>query len=242
MNSRTHRRAAGFTLTELLVVILIIAVLAALLFSLVRSSREKAKAAVCAQNLKQIGIGLLSHITESNGRFPDGSADVSWLWDPVEMKFLGLCWYDAAAKNLGRENYSLRFNDPAAEPLPELFACPSGHGRAYHPQWPYTGDYAANVRLGNPNGINPVLTISAVKNPASTPYVQDTVKQNNFGEWIFRSGASKQANAAFSDRHGGKGNILWVDGHVSSLTYSEYMAFANKPSHQGVSNFIRGNW
>mgnify|MGYP002624251873 FL=1 len=132
--------------------------------------------------------------------------------------------------------------DPNPQPLPSLFGCPSGHGEAHHPNWPYTGDYAANVRLGDPDSPDPVLTLAAVKNPSSTPYVQDTVKQNNFGEWIFRQGASKEANAAFADRHGGLGNVLWVDGHVSSLRYAEYMDFANKPHHQGTYNFITGNW
>jgi prepilin-type processing-associated H-X9-DG protein len=153
---------------------------------------------------------------------------------------LGISWYDAAAKNLGRENYSNRFNDPAADPLPDLFGCPAGHGKPYHPAWPYTGDYAGNLYLGQTN--HQVMMLSAVKNPTSTPYVQDTVKQNNFGAGIYAAGFSKTADFAFAARHGGKGNILWVDGHVSSLTYAEYMKFANEPKHRGAYNFVRGNW
>ena len=240
MNAKSRRHSSGFTLTEVLIVILIIAVLAAIMFPLVRGMREKAQAAVCAQNLKQIGIGLHSYIAENSGRFPDGSADVSWKAGITTSR----CWYDAAAENMGREYVPYHKGDP----LPEAFGCPAGYGKAYEPAWPYTGDYAGNFYLGHPN--HKVTTLSAVKNPSSTPYVQDTVCQNNFGTGIFVKGASKKAwmdkskrsEPAFADRHAGIGNILWVDGHVSSMRYSEYMDFATDPSRGGVYKFVRGDW
>jgi prepilin-type processing-associated H-X9-DG protein len=224
---------------EILVVMVIILILVAILIPLVRGLRDRAKGAQCVGNLRQIGVGLHGYISESNGRFPNGKAHVSWLADDSNNS-LGLSWYDAAAKNLGRESYSKKFNDPNADPLPDIFGCPSGNGKPYHPAWPYTGDYAGNLYLGQDN--HKVLTMSAVKNPSSTPYVQDTMKQNNFGVGIYGSGFSRTADFAFADRHGGKGNILWVDGHVSSWTYSEYMKFANDPKRGGAYNFVRGNW
>lgn len=230
MNTESRLRSAGFSLTELLVVIAIIIVLAALAIPVLKGIRERAQAAVCTQNLRQIGAGLHAYIGENSGLFPDGSADVSW------KSRTGRCWYDAAAENMGREYVPYHKGDP----LPKTFGCPSGHGKAYEPKWPYTGDYAANFRLGR-EGDN-VLTLGAVKNPAATPYVQDTVKQNQFGEYIFRAGWSKTKDKSFSDRHGGKGNILWVDGHVSSLAYTDYMEFAGRALHGGPYNFIRGRW
>ena len=216
-------------MTEVLVVISIIAVLAAILMSVTKGYRDKARAAVCVQNLRQIGVGLHSYIADKGGRFPDGSADVSWTDK-------GMCWYDAAAQNMGREYVPYHQGDL----LPQAFGCPAGHGKAYEPAWPYTGDYAANTRLGREG--DGVTTLASVKNPSATPYVQDTVKQNQFGEWVFGKGFPKTIEQAFADRHGGRGNILWVDGHVSSFTYTEYIDYANKPSHGGAYNFIRGIW
>lgn len=62
------RRA--FTLIELLVVIAIIAILAAILFPVLSQAREAAKKASCLSNQKQMGLGMLMYITDSDDRFP----------------------------------------------------------------------------------------------------------------------------------------------------------------------------
>ena len=224
----SHQSSRGFTLTEVLIVILIIAVLAALMFPLIKNMRSRAESSKCTQHLHQIGIALNAYISENSGRFPDGTADVSW-------SGFGRCWYDAAAENLGREYVPYH----KGETLPAVFGCPAGHGKAYEPAWPYTGDYAGNLRLGNPQG---VLTLAAVNNPSATPYVQDTVRQNQFGEWIFAPGYSKTQAQSFAARHNGKGNILWVDGHVSSMAHEAYMDFANRPAHGNRFKFVTGTW
>jgi len=61
----------AFTLVELLTVIAIIAMLVGILLPAVGSSREAARRTQCKNNLRQVGLGLVSYHT-ANNKFPPG--------------------------------------------------------------------------------------------------------------------------------------------------------------------------
>jgi len=63
---------SGFTLIELLVVIAIIAILAAILFPVFAKAREKARAASCLSNIKQLNMSIQMYVGDYNEMFPKG--------------------------------------------------------------------------------------------------------------------------------------------------------------------------
>jgi len=60
----------GFTLIELLVVIAIIAILAAILFPVFVTVKDRARTAGCTSNLRQIGMAWLQYSDDNNGTTP----------------------------------------------------------------------------------------------------------------------------------------------------------------------------
>ena len=70
-------KVSAFTLIELLVVIAIIAILAAILFPVFATAREKARQTQCASNMKQLTLAMIQYAQDYDEVYPSGSYVVS---------------------------------------------------------------------------------------------------------------------------------------------------------------------
>ena len=82
-------RLAGFTLIEMLVVIAIITVLAALLFTAVGSMRESSRSAQNLARMKTVGTALLTGAAENRGFIPS-VANRRGRWPAAAHQYLGI--------------------------------------------------------------------------------------------------------------------------------------------------------
>lgn len=147
--SRQCDRVA-FSLVELLVVMAIIAIIAALLLPAIQAARESARRAQCQNNMKQIGLGLLNY-HDTYKTFPHGGWGHLWVGVPEQgigkdqpggwvfsllpflelqdLRELGIS-QEASEANL---SYSTRLRTTI-----ELFTCPS---RRPCRAWPVSDKY-----------------------------------------------------------------------------------------------------
>lgn len=99
--TRNTYRKFGFTLVELMVVIVIIVVLASLVFVLGARVRKKANSMACFQNLRDWSLVFANCASDNNGRLPT----------PQNWAAISHTPYDPNAKDPGRAPFVDYWND-----------------------------------------------------------------------------------------------------------------------------------
>ncbi len=197
-------KTRGFTLIELLVVVAIIAILAAMLLPALSKARERARAAVCTNNLKQIGNACFLYFQDFDGWFPPYIPSLGDEFLNVGKNFQRkLCYY----LHIPLPFYTypdMHYVIPGAE----VYNCPDSD--TYLPR-----NYAYN-RWGLSQHIK---KISRATHPSSTLFWSDQdgeLYTLDFNYWCWEPWGT---DAAWSKaaRHTGCNNVLWLDGHVSAV-------------------------
>jgi prepilin-type N-terminal cleavage/methylation domain-containing protein/prepilin-type processing-associated H-X9-DG protein len=199
----------GFTLIELLVVIAIVAVLASLLFPALSRAKQRAGAATCTNNLRQVAVGLALYCDTYQETFPaPGSASVygpqpeDWIW-----------WHPGRDVNQSAiVPYIARFN--AA-----LFRCPQDFWAAASREYRYSYSLTSyNLDAGVNPGLSSIVTIdrqvfvfraTQVKRPSDKIMLVDE-DSGTIDDSRFAPDYGNQVAA----RHNGKAPVAFVDSHV----------------------------
>jgi prepilin-type N-terminal cleavage/methylation domain-containing protein len=91
-----NMRRKGFTLIELMIVIAIIAILAAILVPNFIRARAQGMLTACRSNLKNIGTALEMYSTDNAGRYPSAKANLT----PDYLKTIPTC------PSVGNDSYA----------------------------------------------------------------------------------------------------------------------------------------
>lgn len=217
-------RCPAFSLIELLVVVAVIGILAAMILPALAASRHAAHRIQCVNNLRQLGVATQQYWDDHDGlcfRYKQGvtnQGDLYWFG-----------WID-------RGSEGAREVDPKQGSLYPYLAgrgvelCPSL--RYGNPQFKLKGKgatygYGYNLELSaKPN--RPLIPVSSLPRPAATVLLADSAQVNDFQapaspeqpmleEFYYVSPAEPTAHF----RHGGRAQVLMCDGQVESELAAE---------------------
>lgn len=206
-------RSDGFSLTEILVVIGIVAVLAAMLFPAIGRMQMWTRNLQCCDNLRKMAISLHLYARDHDGNLPSPYADTSstlWVSSSDFASYIG---------TTGSWSPTSR----------QAVTCPSWNGK-----WAATGRTAYSYSLCYPyytdtTNLTP-FRLTQYSHPAENIMLFDGAPQSSSANytWAFvgrnptLQGFLSYANrtpGAF--RHENRMNASFADGHVEALTASQ---------------------
>jgi prepilin-type N-terminal cleavage/methylation domain-containing protein/prepilin-type processing-associated H-X9-DG protein len=223
LHGLTYNRA--FTLLELLIVIAIIMILAAILLPGLNRSRQLSKSIYCANNLKNINMGFGMYASDWDGyfvpyKYPNGSY-IHWPYgiDP----YIG-----GKAKSGWCFSYRHDFGSSMA------WYCPSGPVYKEDTSGRYRSDYidyAYNISLGG-YGSGGSKQIHSISRPSKVLLCLDSRYPGfDLGIAYIINNSDDRIHA----RHNNRFNVVFIDGHVHNFTFTSLPMPIS-------TNLIGGTW
>lgn len=223
MNPRKNTKA--FTLVELLTVVGVIAILAALLLPAVNKAVGSARAIKSLANLSSISKAILLYAGDNDMRLPTLTDRVPWQ---------KLYWTDQIKPYIGDRTYDLSNNQ-------DLWYRPKIYENPYYTrenQHQITGDYGANRNVivyidgNNPSFPTAAVDLTQIPNPAGTVMVANSGRDPNHpngpgGTWYIDTPNFLAAPGLKAGHPQPIFNnvihALFVDGHVEAIPYQTFV-------------------
>ena len=235
-----------FSLIELLISIAIIAILASMLLPVLQKARESARAISCANQVKQLFYGISSYCEAYEGWGPITQSNYAedglfYYWSRLMWKLK----YSSSPKSflcpsaeeyyMTRELKSVKFNQSGENWRYPHYGLNCYFGVAYKPGGSHDVYVFGKDDVEAPDFIPyRKYRLIQTRSPSKTVLTGDTAHGTGGGFNLYSSAVTENRFTGFQTisrsktvldnhpglldrRHGGKGNIGWVDGHVTSV-------------------------
>lgn len=234
---------SGFTLIELMVVIVVIAIMAALLLPALNRTKEQAKGTACRSNMKQLALAFLMYSEDNEDTLPwpggegrvisnpqDYAAD--WCATPAEMRMIPFTAASADVPGFGHNaevgsifpyvtSQPRREYKPTDKTATPVYRCPSSGslGEALRVNysandWTDPGTTRNGVVIVPPKGV----TTSAVTDPS-----RKVMLLNEDARGMKTPSFDARDPRREVQYHLDKANVGFMDGHMESVSKQAFL-------------------
>jgi prepilin-type N-terminal cleavage/methylation domain-containing protein len=218
-----HRAAQAFTLMEILVVIAIILVLAAIAFPVFTAIQNKARKAVALNNMKQLTTTLITFAGQNDQNLPPEDSKGTDTWQAAADPENGKVWYNSLPRMLGHKGVGDYANTPRDfYSKDNLLFLP---GASYPETDKKLGRplfaIAINTKLQRRDDAgNKGAKLTQITQPARTViFLEQGIKGEPKASPTQPAydGTPKGSARSFVARYGGQGVLAFLDGHSESV-------------------------
>ncbi|MES2476017.1 MAG: prepilin-type N-terminal cleavage/methylation domain-containing protein [Verrucomicrobiota bacterium] len=217
MKSTRPLKTHGFTLVELLVVIVIVGSLAALALTLGPRMMARAKFTESMQNIRQISPLLTTYAADNNMTLPPVEGDVRMADGTVET----LQWNEVCLTLIYPETeLTVMKNKSWWNANKVVLKNPMfKESTALKPGYAMNENIASNI--DSSNDLTTAIALSLIPDPTRTPLVAPYTdfRYNFSGGQVASFGKDPQATLLSE----GKLPVVFVDGHMETMTPKEYL-------------------
>jgi prepilin-type processing-associated H-X9-DG protein len=232
-----HRPEKAFTLTELLVIIGVLAILAVSLLPVLASAKPAALRLVCANNLRQVGVAFQSWAINHNGNTPMTTSSTQG-GDAQDVGYRTLSTTQAGSRGVAKMFLCLS-NELST---PKILFCPAEYENAYRQlamtysgtydsatnSSPYTNDLNVSYFIGvDARDTLPQMfltgdhNLGGDANPPTKAFCAVGVTPLLPCVWLGTNFSANRGPAFLANQHNQQGNVAMADGSVDCFSRSK---------------------
>jgi prepilin-type N-terminal cleavage/methylation domain-containing protein/prepilin-type processing-associated H-X9-DG protein len=218
------QRIRAFTLVELLITMAVIAILAALLLSVLGRAKASAQATPCLNNLRQWGLATQLYAADHDDFLPPEGKPTPLESDLADPTYKG--WYIQLPEQMNLPRYAgmpWRTN-PCIQPEHSIWICPANPRRCdassktnnlFH--------YCLNENVNGTGGNNLSMRVSAIRRPGVVIWLFDSKNLPAVGGWTY----------VHMNLHNRGAQFVFLDSHAARFKNTAYWDFT---ANKGITN------